>query len=142
MQTLHLRSGNKLNVTGMNSFTCTRLLSLLNQPDETYSAGGGGDTSMIRHDEQKKDSRWMGHSVSIELRGKYRLNVKVQWEAGSMTTQPSPSPPSPTCGRAAAAPRGTGCQSWGVLGGTGWWSSCAGRSEAAQPAERWTCTSK
>lgn len=59
-----------------------------------------------------------------------------------MASQPSPSPPSPSCGRAVAYPQGTGCQEWGVLEGTGWWSSCAGRSVAAQPSERWTWTEK
>lgn len=57
-----------------------------------------------------------------------------------MTGQPSPSPPSQSCGRAVADPRGTGYQSWGVLKGTGWWTSCAGQSVAAQPSARWTGT--
>lgn len=57
-----------------------------------------------------------------------------------MTSQLSPSPLCQSCGRAVAVLRGTGYQSRGVLKGTGWWTSCAGRSVVAQPSERWTGT--
>lgn len=57
-----------------------------------------------------------------------------------MTGQPSPSPPAQSCGRAVADPQGTGYQGWGALKGSGWWISCAGRSVAALPLERWTGT--
>lgn len=57
-----------------------------------------------------------------------------------MTGQPSPSPPSQSCGRAVADPQERGYQGWGAPKGSGWWISCAGRSVVAQPLERWTGT--
>lgn len=68
------------------------------------------------------------------------LRFSGWWEGGSMTGQPSPSPPAQSCGRAVADHRGTDCQSWGAVKGTGWWTSCAGQSVVAQPLERWTGT--
>ena len=57
-----------------------------------------------------------------------------------MTGQPSPSPPPQSCGRAAADHQETGYRSRGALKGTGWWTSCAGRSAAVRPTEKWTGT--
>lgn len=57
-----------------------------------------------------------------------------------MAGQPSPSPLSQSGDTAVADLLETGCQSSGVLTGTGWWTSCAGQSVAAQPWERWTST--
>lgn len=57
-----------------------------------------------------------------------------------MTGQPVPSLPSQSCGRAAADLLGTDCHSQGGLKRTGWWTSFAEQSVAAQPSVTWTST--
>lgn len=68
------------------------------------------------------------------------IRFSEKWEQASMTGQPSPSPPSQSCGRTVVAPQETGYQNQGALKGTGWWTSCAGQSVVVQPSERWTGT--
>lgn len=102
-----------------------------------------GADSMLRQNEQSTavDESQCIHWAVYPLRGNPHPPPLPWWgPVSSMTRQPSPSPHSQSCGRTVADPRGTGCQSWGVLRGTGWWSSCAERSVAARPSARWTGT--
>lgn len=85
---------------------------------------------------------WKSHSVSTELRVNYYVRFRGKQEQASITAQPSPSPPSQSCGTTVADLPETGYRSRGALKWTVWSTSCAEQSAVAQPWERWTGTAQ